>query len=60
VKIDTHKYEEQHGNPALYSAGIRWFLVDGVKMQIYAPSWKQARDLVLRLNPNALTIELKP
>jgi hypothetical protein len=60
VKIDTRKYEEQHGNPALYSKGIRWFLVDGVKVQIFAPSWKQAQDLVIRLHPSATSIELLP
>lgn len=60
MKIDTRKYEERRGNPALFSSGIRWFLVDGTKVQIYAPSWKQAQDLVIRLNPSATSIELLP
>jgi len=58
--IDTRKYEVRHGDPAKFFRGVRWFLVDGVKVQTYAPSWKQAQDLILRSNPNALSIELLP
>lgn len=60
MKVDTHKYEERRGNPAMFSSGIRWFLVDGKKVQIHAPSWRQAQDLVIRLHPKATVIELLP
>jgi hypothetical protein len=57
--IDTRQFEILRGHPSKYYKGIRWFLIDEKKMfQVYAHNWNDAKEQVIRKNPNALSIEL--
>lgn len=58
--INISKFTQARGNPNKYSSGVRRFAVDGKIVQIHAPSWKTASDLILKNYPNALSIELLP